>query len=180
VRAQLEKTDFILEQMRLLLDANDYVRTQIMSRKINTRVLTENGFEVMQRFSRQSIVYRCTVPVTVPGHLQWWSEYRFFFLRKVLLVHCGECSAFFFICGGLGLWVLSGTQDLKLRFYNLMIRYHTHSGNYLDIARSYQAIYDTPKVKSDPSLWKPVRGSPFDQANTSQITFRLLHYSFCI
>jgi len=36
-----EKTEYILEQMRLCLKKQDYVRTQIISRKINPRVLLE-------------------------------------------------------------------------------------------------------------------------------------------
>jgi 26S proteasome regulatory subunit N5 len=41
-----EKTEFILEQMRLCLATHDYVRAQIISRKINPKVLLEKGFEV--------------------------------------------------------------------------------------------------------------------------------------
>jgi 26S proteasome regulatory subunit N5 len=41
-----EKTDFILEQMRLLLAKRDYTRTQIMSKKINTRFFKEEENEV--------------------------------------------------------------------------------------------------------------------------------------
>ena len=35
-----EKVDFILEQMRLCLAKKDYVRTQIISKKISTRFFT--------------------------------------------------------------------------------------------------------------------------------------------
>jgi 26S proteasome regulatory subunit N5 len=41
-----EKTDFILEQMRLLLAKRDYTRTQIISKKINTRFFKEEENEV--------------------------------------------------------------------------------------------------------------------------------------
>lgn len=40
-----EKADFILEQMRLCLDKQDFVRTQILSNKINKKTLNEKGFE---------------------------------------------------------------------------------------------------------------------------------------
>jgi 26S proteasome regulatory subunit N5 len=36
-----EKTDFILEQMRLTLVKKDYTRTQIISRKINTKFFAD-------------------------------------------------------------------------------------------------------------------------------------------
>jgi len=86
-----EKIDFLLEQVRLCLDNKDYIRAQIMSNKINRKVLSENDF-----------------------------------------------------------------QDLKLRFYELMIRYHSHDNNFLEICRSYHAIYDTPDVKSSKQKWIPV------------------------
>lgn len=41
-----EKTDFILEQMRLCLAKHDYVRTQIISKKINTRFFQDKENEV--------------------------------------------------------------------------------------------------------------------------------------
>ncbi|ORZ00496.1 PCI domain-domain-containing protein [Syncephalastrum racemosum] len=41
-----EKTDFILEQMRLCLAKHDYIRTQIISKKINTRFFQEKENEV--------------------------------------------------------------------------------------------------------------------------------------
>lgn len=83
-----EKIDFILEQMRLTLDANDFVRAVIISRKITTRSLQD------------------------PEH-----------------------------------------QDLKIRYYDLLIRYHTHKKDYLEICRDHQAIYDTPKIQADQNLW---------------------------
>ena len=36
-----EKVGFILEQMRLCLAKKDYIRTQIISKKINTRFFSE-------------------------------------------------------------------------------------------------------------------------------------------
>ena len=36
-----EKVNFILEQMRLCLDNNDYIRAQIISKKISTRYFEE-------------------------------------------------------------------------------------------------------------------------------------------
>jgi len=38
-----EKTDFFLEQMRLTLAKEDFVRTLIISRKINTKFFKEEG-----------------------------------------------------------------------------------------------------------------------------------------
>ncbi len=41
-----EKTEFILEQVRLCLDTGDFIRGQIISKKINTRILNDAEFEV--------------------------------------------------------------------------------------------------------------------------------------
>lgn len=45
---------------------------------------------------------------------------------------------------------------LKLRYYELMIRYHGHSDNYLEVCRCYKAIYETPAILEDPAKWTPV------------------------
>jgi len=81
---KIEKTDFILEQVRLCLDTADPIRAQILSNKINRKFL--NGDDV---------------------------------------------------------------QELKLRFYKLMARFYRNDENYLEIARCYQAIYNTPIVEKD-------------------------------
>lgn len=83
-----EKTDFLLEQVRLCLDNKDYIRAQIMSNKITRKTLNEPDL-----------------------------------------------------------------QDLKLRFYQLMIRFYAHDDNYLEICKCYQNIYDTATVKEDKTKW---------------------------
>jgi 26S proteasome regulatory subunit N5 len=80
-----EKVEFILEQMRLCLANHDYVRTQIISKKISVRFFDGDGVE-----------------------------------------------------------------DLKLKYYQLMIALGEHEDAYLTISRHYQAVLDTPLVKEDP------------------------------
>ncbi|KAG5461613.1 MAG: hypothetical protein BJ554DRAFT_6166, partial [Olpidium bornovanus] len=84
-----EKTDFILEQMRLLLAVKDYTRTLIISRKINVKFFKDEE-----------------------------------------------------------------NQDLKLRYYRLMIEYATHQDEYLNICKYWREIYDTPATKADEAQWK--------------------------
>ena len=43
-----EKTDFILEQMRLCLLKRDYVRANIISKKINIRYFKESDVQVWE------------------------------------------------------------------------------------------------------------------------------------
>ncbi|CAE7926914.1 Psmd12 [Symbiodinium sp. KB8] len=83
-----EKTEYILNQMRLVLAKKDFVRTQIISRKINPKLLDADDF-----------------------------------------------------------------QDLKIRYYEYMIRYWLHEGKFLDVAKCTLAIFNTPSVKSDESKW---------------------------
>ena len=44
--------------------------------------------------------------------------------------------------------------ELKLQYYNLMIRYHLHANDYLEVCRCYQAIYEAPQVAADAARWQ--------------------------
>ncbi|KAI0232548.1 26S proteasome non-ATPase regulatory subunit 12 [Lamellibrachia satsuma] len=79
-----EKVEFILEQMRLCIAKKDFIRTQIISKKINTKFFADET-----------------------------------------------------------------TQDLKLKFYQLMIELGQHEGAYLAICKHYRAVVDTPSVRED-------------------------------
>jgi len=53
-----EKTDFILEQMRLCLAKKDYIRTQILSNKISKKMLNEAEFQDLKiRFFNYMVAY---------------------------------------------------------------------------------------------------------------------------
>ena len=80
-----EKVELILEQMRLCLAKKDYVRTQIISKKINT---------------------------------------KFFDDEK--------------------------TQELKLKYYRLMIELDQHERSYLATCKHYKAVLSTPSIQDDP------------------------------
>eukprot|EP01116_Phalansterium_solitarium_P021761 TRINITY_DN6907_c0_g1_i1.p1 TRINITY_DN6907_c0_g1~~TRINITY_DN6907_c0_g1_i1.p1 ORF type:complete len:473 (+),score=77.63 TRINITY_DN6907_c0_g1_i1:93-1421(+) len=84
-----EKAEFILEQMRLCLDNKDFIKAQILSNKINKRLLEDTEF-----------------------------------------------------------------QDIKIRFYELMVRFYLHDFKYIDICRSYLAMYNTPNIKCDEAKLK--------------------------
>ena len=47
------------------------------------------------------------------------------------------------LCGGVVV------QDLKLKFYQLMIELDQHEGAYLQICKHYRAVVDTPSVRED-------------------------------
>ena len=52
--------------------------------------------------------------------------------------------------------LLKISQDLKLKFYQLMIELDEHEGSYLAICKHYRAIYDTPQVKENKDKMKEV------------------------
>lgn len=79
-----EKVELILEQMRLCLAKKDFVRTQIISKKVQTKYFEEKGME-----------------------------------------------------------------ELKFKYYNLMIELDQNEDAFLSICKHYMAIYNTPSVKED-------------------------------
>jgi len=44
-------------------------------------------------------------------------------------------------------------QDLKLRYYALMIQYALHQSKYLDLCKYYRAVFDTPSIQQDDAKW---------------------------
>ncbi|XP_057970280.1 26S proteasome non-ATPase regulatory subunit 12 homolog A-like [Malania oleifera] len=112
--AKTEKIAFILDQVRLCLDRQDYVRAQILSRKISPRVFDADiSKEKKKPKEGDSVVEEA--PVDIPSLL-----------------------------------------ELKRIYYELMIRYHSHHNDYLEICRSYKAIYEIPSIKENPAQWIPV------------------------
>lgn len=47
-------------------------------------------------------------------------------------------------------------DDLKLKYYDLMIQIGLHDGNYLDVCQYYRHVYETDSVHEDATKWKPV------------------------
>lgn len=84
-----EKIDFLLEQMRLCLLKGDFIRTQIISRKISIKAFNDEQY-----------------------------------------------------------------HDLKLRYYELMIKLDQHNASYISVCKHYKQCYDTPRVKENPELMK--------------------------
>ncbi|CAH9071156.1 unnamed protein product [Cuscuta europaea] len=112
--AKTEKIAFILEQVRLCLDRQDYVRAQILSRKINPKVFEADTSKEKKKPKEGEAVVE-EAPADIPSLL-----------------------------------------ELKRIYYELMIRYYSHSNDYLEICRCYKSIYEIPSVKEDPTKWIPV------------------------
>lgn len=47
--------------------------------------------------------------------------------------------------------VLNAVQELKLRYYDMLTKHALHSSSYLDVAKYYHKIWETPSVKEDES-----------------------------
>ncbi|CAM6038541.1 unnamed protein product [Sphagnum compactum] len=112
--AKTEKIAFILEQVRLCLDRKDYMRAQILSRKISPRAFNPEADKDKKKPKEGENMVEAPGP-DVPS-----------------------------------------LPELKRIYYELLIRYYSHKQDYLEICRSYQAIYETASVKEDPSQWIPV------------------------
>lgn len=119
-----EKTEFILEQMRLLVavarskDAEqdqkgkdslgggegEWVKVRVGGRKINEDFLKEKDNEVSINL----------------------------FVGDSLITY-------------------SAPQDLKLKYYELMIQHALQNTDYLDVAKYYYKVWETPSIKEDES-----------------------------
>jgi len=51
-----EKTEFILEQMRLCIATNDWIRARIISRKINSKTFTDKNLEDLKKLFYQLMI----------------------------------------------------------------------------------------------------------------------------
>lgn len=51
----------------------------------------------------------------------------------------------------------SGTpqlEELRVMYYELLIRYHNHDNDYLELTRAYLNIYETPSIKESDDKWQ--------------------------
>ena len=49
------------------------------------------------------------------------------------------------------------SQDMKLRYYSLVISLALEEDAFLDACKSYQEVYDTPEIKADEAKSQEVR-----------------------
>lgn len=47
-------------------------------------------------------------------------------------------------------------RNLKIQYYELLIKYHSQHDSYLEICRCYKAIYEDEEVANDPEQWQAV------------------------
>ncbi|KAF6157845.1 hypothetical protein GIB67_003745 [Kingdonia uniflora] len=139
--AKTEKIAFILEQVRLCLDRQDYVRAQILSRKISIRVFdADTSKEKRKAKDGDNLVEEA--PADIPTLLELKQIYYELMIRYIV-------SEFLFIESNF--LPHHGPDPILFPYW-----YHSHNNDYLEISRCYKAIYDIPAVKEDPALWIPI------------------------
>ena len=53
-------------------------------------------------------------------------------------------------------------QELRLKFYQLMIDLDQHEGSFLQTCKHFRAVYETPMIKEDPLKKKEVQTDDFN------------------
>jgi len=119
-----EKTEFILEQMRLLI---------AVARQKDTKAETKEGKESLGGGEAEWIKVR------VGGRK----------VNEEFLKEKDNEVNFSIIKSVIGISIYISNQDLKLKYYDLMIQHALHHDSYLDIAKYYYKVWETPSIKED-------------------------------
>ena len=140
-----EKVFFIEEQVRLCLDKNDHVRAQILSRKINPRsfdeiVKSEKKAALEAARKAGEDVRQMDLDAAAAMSAEEREKER---LAKNANVEHAE-----------GYYEATDpsipqVEQLRLNYYRLMIRYHAHADDYLEMCRCYQNVMACDLVKED-------------------------------
>ena len=140
-----EKLFFIEEQVRLCLAKKDYLRALILSRKINPKTFDELIEKGKKEAEKEAVKAK---------NESERSEAEKEALRKEKLKKEGqvEHAEGYFEPTDEG---IPSLEALKLRYYELMVEYYSHSDQYLEIFRCYQNILECAEVKDDAERWAP-------------------------
>ncbi|KAI3426883.1 hypothetical protein D9Q98_006829 [Chlorella vulgaris] len=114
--AKSEKIAYILEQVRLCLDRKDFVRAQILSKKVSPK-----AFAVAASHKKGENTGEIGIEGTAIAEPEEGTP---------------------------------SLEALKLAYYGLMVRFHSHEHNYLEMCRCYRAVFDTPSIQEDPAQWQ--------------------------
>jgi len=96
------------------------------------------------------------IQVETYGSMEKREKTEFILAQVRLCLDCGDYIRASILSRKINKKVLqdSEVQDLKLTYYQLMIRYYSHESNFLEICHAYQAIYEIPSVKSKREQWE--------------------------
>jgi hypothetical protein len=150
--AKTEKIAFILEQVRLCLAKQDYMRAQILARKISPKAFVirtgegkgEIGIEGTAIEDAEDGVPRwggavgtgrgvdCAAP-------RWPDSGPLRALNAAAAWRSERSPPPFF----------PSLPELKVKYYGLMIQYHMHSNNYLEVCRAYRWVGKGGAVRTE-------------------------------
>ena len=140
-----EKVFFIEEQVRLCLDKKDFVRAQILSRKINPRSFDEiaraekkAAAEAARRAGEDvsQMDLDAAAPQTEEEKAKEEKE------KKANVEHA---EGYYEATDP----TVPPVEQLRLNYHRLMIRYHAHADDYLEMCRCYQNVMACDLVKDD-------------------------------
>jgi 26S proteasome regulatory subunit N5 len=119
-----EKTEFILEQMRLLI---------AVARQKDAKVEAKDGKESLGGGEAEWVKARVGGRKVNEEFLKEKDNEVSFSIIKVVF----------------GISIYISNQDLKLKYYDLMIQHALHHDSYLDVAKYYYKVWETPSIKED-------------------------------
>jgi len=140
-----EKLFFIEEQVRLCLAKKDYLRALILSRKINPKVFDELIEKEKKDAEKAALAAKSATELSETEKAELKAEK----LKKEGQVEHAEG---YFEPTDKG---IPSLEALKLRYYELMVEYYSHSDEYLEQCRCYQNILECAEVKHDVARWGP-------------------------
>ena len=125
-----EKTEFILEQVSLCIESEDWTQAGILSRKISTRYFArkpkkseeQKKEEAKDTTSEKKPETKSTADPTSPDIEEDRTEK-----------------------------VDDDVSDLKLRFYQQQIVLSKHDEQYLEVCKHYRQVLDTESIEKDPN-----------------------------
>jgi 26S proteasome regulatory subunit N5 len=140
-----EKLFFIEEQVRLCLAKKDYLRALILSRKINPRAFDELIDKEKKEAEKATVMAKKETELSEKEREELRAE-------KVKKEGQVEHAEGYFEPTDEG---VPSLETLKLRYYELMVEYYSHSDEYLEQCRCYQNILECAEVKNDRERWVP-------------------------
>ena len=140
-----EKVFFIEEQVRLCLDKNDHVRAQILSRKINPR-----SFDEIAKSEKKAALEAARKAgedvrqMDLDAAAAMSSEEREK-ERAAKNANVEHAEGYYEATDP----TIPDVEELRLNYHRLMIRYHAHDDDYLEMCRCYRNVMACSLVKED-------------------------------
>ena len=146
-----EKTFFIEEQVRLCLDKKDYIRAQILSRKISPRSFDEivkaekkAALELARKAGED--VRQMDLDAAASMTLEEKEKER-----KSKNGNVEHAEGYFEATDP----TIPSVEQLRLNYYLLLIRYHSNFDEYLEMCRCYRNVAACESAAKDEALWIP-------------------------